>query len=64
MDGIRDLVSHLKKSPWTIELEHALERFSIRTYLDWLDQYYYYNDYQFPEEFLNYLKDKVSNPCS
>ena len=59
-----DLVSHLKKSPWTIELEHALERFSIRTYLDWLDQDYYCDDFMFPEEFLNYLKDKVSNPCS
>ena len=59
-----DLVSHLEESPWTIELEHALERFSIPTYLDWLDQDYYYNGYQFPEEFLNYLKDEVSNSYS
>ena len=59
-----DLASHLKNSPWTIELEHALERFSIRTYLDWLDQGNSYNGYQFPEEFLNYLKDEVSNSYS
>ena len=64
MNDFTDLVSHLKKLPWTIELEHALERFSIRTYLDWLDQYYSYNNYKFLEEFLNYLKVEVSNPCS
>ena len=64
MKEFMDLVSHLEESTWTIELEHALERFSIRTYLDWLDQDYYWNNYKFPEEFLNYLKDKVSNPCS
>ena len=62
-----DLVSHLMQSLWTIELEHALERFSIRTYLDWFDQHHLIDgimDDQFPERFLNYLKDKVSNPCS
>jgi hypothetical protein len=64
-----DLVLHLTKSLWTIELEHALERFSIRTYLDWFDQLpSHLNDKEmfdeFPERFLNYLKDKVSNPCS
>ena len=59
-----DLVSQLKKSPWKIELEHALERFSIRSYLDWLDQDYYPDDFMFPEEFLNYLKDEVSNSYS
>ena len=64
MEGFIDLVSQLKRSPWTIELEHALERFSIRTYLDWLDQNYYYSDYKFLEKFFNYLKDEVSNPSS
>ena len=62
-----DLVSHLSQSLWIIELEHALERFSIRTYLDWFDQYHFIDwklDSEFPERFLNYLKDKVSNPCS
>ena len=62
-----DLVLHLTQSLWNIELEHALERFSIRTYLDWLDQHHPINwtvDNEFPERFLNYLKDKVSNPCS
>ena len=62
-----ELVSHLSQSLWIIELEHALERFSIQTYLDWFDQHYL-NDWKigkkFPEKFLNYLKDKVSNPCS
>ena len=60
---------YLEQSSWIIELEHALERFSIRTYLDWLDQHYLIYDSEvmdgvFPERFLNYLKDKVSNPCS
>ena len=62
-----DLVLHLTQSLWNIELEHALERFSIRTYLDWFDQHhliYGVMDTKFPERFLNYLKDKVSNPCS
>ena len=62
-----DLVSHLTQSLWTIELEHALERFSIRSYLDWFDQHHLIDgemDSEFPERFLNYLKDKVSNPCS
>ena len=60
-----DPVSHLTKSLWNIELEHALERFSIRTYLDWYDQHHIIDwemDDEFPERFLNYLKDKVSNP--
>ena len=63
------LVYHLKKSLWITELEYALERFSIRTYLDWFDQHLSIDedkvmDVRFPERFLNYLKDKVSNPCS
>ena len=63
-----DLVFHLTKSEslWTPELEHALERFSIRTYLDWFDQHFAKSeimDREFPEGFLNYLEDKVSNPC-
>jgi hypothetical protein len=63
-----DLVSHLRESLWVPELEHALERFSIRTYLDWFDQHYAkakdeIMDEEFPERFLNYLKDEVSNPC-
>ena len=64
-----DLLFYLKQSSWIIELEHALERFSIRTYLDWFDQHHLIDvimDPEFPEIFLNYLKDKViqSNPCS
>ena len=62
-----DLVSHLTQSSWNIELEHALEKFSIRTYLDWFDQHqniYGIMDDEFPERFLSHLKDKVSNPCS
>jgi hypothetical protein len=60
-----DLVTHLRKSLWVPELEHALERFSIRTYLDWFDQHYVYEkmDADFAQEFLNYLEGKVSNPC-
>ena len=62
------LVYHLKKSSWITELEYALERFSIRTYLDWFDQHHLMDelitDAEFPEFFLYYLKDKVSNPCS
>ena len=62
-----DLVRHLRRSLWTLELEHVLERFSIRIYLDWLDQHHL--DYrvvvdEFPERFLQYLEGKVSNPCS
>ena len=64
MYDFMDLVSYLRKSPWTIELEHALERFSIRSYLERLDQDYYPDDFKFPEKFLNYLKDKVSNSRS
>ena len=66
-----DLVYHLRQSSWIIELEYALERFSIRTYLDWFDRHHLFDDEfvmdeKFPENFLNYLKDndKVSNPCS
>jgi hypothetical protein len=64
-----DLVSHLTQSLWTLELEHALERFSIRTYLDWLDQQILTDvepimDDEFPEGFLNYLQGKVSNLMS
>ena len=64
-----DLVFHLKKLSWNFELGHALERFSIRTYLDWFDQHQAIDEglamnNEFPERFLNYLKDKVSNPCS
>ena len=61
-----DLVEHLTKSLWIPELEHALERFSIRTYLDWFDQHNVEDgpvQEEFPEGFLNYLEDKVSNPC-
>ena len=60
-----DLVSHLRKSLWIPELEHSLERFSNRTYLDWFDQHFDEEemmDVEFPERFLNYLKGKVSNP--
>ena len=62
-----ELVSHLRQSLWIPELEHALERFSIRTYLDWFDQHHLIDevmDDEFPEGFLNYLEGKVSNPCS
>ena len=59
-----DLVFHLEHSSWNIELEHALERFSIRTYLDWFDQHDEVTDDKFPERFINYLKDEVSNPWS
>ena len=62
-----NLEFHLKQSSWIMELEHALERFSIGTYLAWFDQHHLIDgimDDEFPEKFLNYLKDKVSNPCS
>ena len=61
-----DLVGHLTELLWNPELEHALEKFSIRTYLDWSDQYHieFYMDDEFPERFLNYLEGKVSNPFS
>ena len=60
-----DLVKHLTKSLWTPELGHALERFSIQTYLDWIDQHHIKFegiDEEFPERFLNYLEGEVSNP--
>ena len=66
------LVKHLTKSLWTPQLEHALERFSTQTYLDWIDQNYieiwenttkYLDEtLEFPEKFLNYLEGKVNNP--
>ena len=66
-----DLVSHLTQSLWIPELEYALEKFSIRTYLDWFDQHRFKLDLElseyesdFPVDFLNYLEGKVSNPCS
>ena len=59
------------QSSWIIELQYALEMFSIQTYLDWIDQHYLIISHEegiivdgFPEMFLNYLKDKVSNTCS
>ena len=59
-----DLVTHLTKSLWILELEHAFERFPIRTYLDWLDLIDVVMNDKFPERVLNCLKGKVSNPCS
>ena len=63
-----DLVRLLRQSLWSPELEHALERFSIQTYLDWLDQHHLIDevllDDCFPERFVNYLQNKVSNPSS
>jgi len=64
-----DPLPHLQDSLWTPELEHALERFSISTYLNWLDQHHIVDDDstlndEFPERFLTYLKSKVRNPCS
>ena len=63
-----DLVLHLKKSLWVPELERDLERFSIRTYLNWLVEHYAEeelmdSDEEFPERFLNYLESEVSSPC-
>jgi len=66
-----DLVRHLEHSIWTHELEHALEVFSLSTYLNWFDysfkeddQHYYFWYTDFPEKFLRYLGHKVSNPGS
>jgi hypothetical protein len=70
-----NLQSRLSETPWTLELEHALEKFSLPTYVDWIDQHHdYIYDYydfkalqtrlQWAETFLIYLKDKVSNFCS
>jgi len=66
------LVQHLEHSTWTIELEHALEVFSLPTYLNWFDyDYKADSDYaregwfdELPEDFLHYLECKVSEPCS
>jgi len=65
-----DLASHLKDSLWTLELECALEGFSLSAYVNWID----HHQIQFrpftmdlhsllPEDFLNYLKGNVSNPA-
>ena len=64
------LVEHLENSIWTLELEHALEVFSLSTYLNWLDyDFEYHNDDGFsrrifPKEFLHYLKSQVSKPST
>ena len=65
-----DLLSdHLEHSIWTPELEHALERFSLPTYLNWFDYNYTADDEHywwvghFPEKFLSYLEGKVSIPA-
>jgi hypothetical protein len=61
---------HLQKIPWTLELGHAFDRFSLPTYLDWLDQrnlddiYFWMRIDQLPEHVLIYLNNKVSNLCS
>jgi len=67
-----DLEKHLEHSIWTIELEHAIEVFSLPNYLNWFD--YKLEDVKddtwlldrtdFPENFLRYLEHKVSEPCS
>jgi len=72
-----DLVDLLENSIWTSELEHALEVFSLSTYLNWLDYNLKanfkangiqgvedrWNDH-LPEKFLHYLAClKVSKPC-
>ena len=65
-----DLVRHLEQSIWTFDLEHAVEAFSLATYLNWFDyDFEPNNDYvldhlDFPEKFLHWLERKVSNPCS
>jgi hypothetical protein len=70
-----DLIHHLKHSIWTLELQQALEAFSLSSYLNWfdcdfktrddfelgLDRDFSYDN--FPEEFLHYLEYKVSEPC-
>ena len=67
-----DLVQHLEHTIWTFELEHDLSAFSIAAYLNWFDFIFeadsggsgvdpYTN---FPDRFLHYLEQKVSNPCS
>ena len=66
-----ELIEHLENSIWNIELERALEVFSLSTYLNVIDCEvkteidrgpWDLND--FPEKFLHYLECKVSNPCS
>ena len=62
-----NLGSHLKDSSWTPELECALEKFSLPTYLDYLDQFDVhdglYRNLRFPEYFFEYLEHNVSIPC-
>jgi len=68
----RDLVQHLEHSIWTLELEHALESFSLSTYLNWIDDhitciaiYIFLLTYEdSPEKLLHYLEREVRNPCS
>jgi hypothetical protein len=65
-----ELIEHLEASIWTFELEHALEVFSLSTYLNWfdydfkedVDHFHWYG--HFPVEFLHYLECQVSKPCS
>ncbi|KIM44198.1 hypothetical protein M413DRAFT_25649 [Hebeloma cylindrosporum] len=51
-----DLIELLKHSPWTPELEHALENFSLDAFLD--GKNYDYRDYRndIAEEFFDYLQ--------
>jgi hypothetical protein len=58
-------------SLWTPGLEYAIERFSISAYLDWFDDldgtegeknWVWDPEASFPDNFLNYLEDLVSNP--
>jgi len=69
--SVMDLAEHLEHSSWTLQLEHALELFSLSNYLNWLD--YEFKDVEndwlpyrtdFPEKFLHYFEHKVSEPCS
>jgi hypothetical protein len=67
-----ELLHHLEQSIWTFELEHALEVFSLSTYLNCvdyrdpskaeLDHLFHYDN--FTETFLRYLEHKVSKSCS
>ena len=56
----------LEESLWTPELEYALERFSISTYLDWFDDCSdddpWTSGANFPDMLLYYLQDIVSHP--
>jgi len=65
-----DLVHHLEHSSWTLELEHALEVFSLPTYLNWLDYKFKPDDEHepcynhSPWKFLHHLEQRVSNTYS